>query len=92
MQTTFHGDLETAKSRSCAPAGATTADATRLAVSFRQGDAAHRRELRVVNRKFPNNGGWNFFVAAFSWAARQAAVPAKARHPEAWPALLRMLS
>ena len=72
--------------------GAVTAGATLVLVSFRQGDDAHRRELRVVNRKFPNNGGWNFFVAAFSWAARQATVPVKACHPEAWRALLRMLS
>ena len=72
--------------------GAITADATLVVVSFGQGDDAHRRELRVVHRKFPNSGGWSFFVAACSWAARQAGVSAKARHPEARRALLRMLS
>ena len=51
-----------------------------------------RKSLSVLHREFPNNGGWSFFVAACSLAAADAGVSAKTRHPEAGPALLRMLS
>jgi hypothetical protein len=86
MQTTFQEDLETLNVSKLRASGAITADVTRV-VSFGLGDDAHREELRVVHRKFPNSGGWSFFVAAFSWTARQAGVSAKARHPEAGRAL-----
>jgi hypothetical protein len=45
-----------------ARSGAITADATSVLVSFGQGDDALRREVRVVNRKFPNGGSWSLFL------------------------------
>jgi hypothetical protein len=62
MPTTFQDDLETINVSKLRAGGAITADATRVAVSFGQGDDAHRPELRAVHRKFPNGGGRSFFV------------------------------
>jgi hypothetical protein len=67
---------------------AIAADATDVAIGFRQGDNAYPRELPVLHREFPNYGGWSFFVAACSWAAQQGGMSAKARHPEVRPASL----
>ena len=55
--------------------GAITPDVTSVVVNFGRGNDV--RELRVVHRKFPNSGDRSFFVAAYSWAARQAADSAK---------------
>jgi hypothetical protein len=87
MPTTFQDDLKTVNVSTLRASGAIAADATWVVVTFGPGDDAHRRELRVVHRKFPNSGGWSFFVAACSWAARQAGLSARARHPEVWRAL-----
>jgi hypothetical protein len=84
MPTPFQDDLETVSVSRLRASGAITADATSVVVSFGQGDDALRREVRVVHRKFPNSGGWSFFVCPV--CRRPPALGrcvGKARDPEA---------
>jgi hypothetical protein len=84
MPTTFQDDLLEVSASRLRAAGAITADATSVVVTFGQGDDALRREGSVVHRGFPNSGGWSFFVCPV--CGRQAALGrcvGKARHPEA---------
>jgi hypothetical protein len=84
MSTTFQDDLETVNVSRLRASGAITADTLSVVVSFGQGDDALRREVRVVHCRFPNSGGWSFFVCPV--CRRQAALGrrvGKARHREA---------
>ncbi len=64
MQTTFQDDLETVNVYSLRASGAITAGCDTRRNQPPAERHAHRPELRVVNREFPNSGGWSFFVAA----------------------------
>jgi hypothetical protein len=42
--------------------GVVAADARSVFAVFGEGDAALKREVRIVHRRFPNGGSWSFFI------------------------------